>query len=155
MPYREVPYGHISDPHKQDVFRRANMLLSDVYAMLAVKPIHGKGGCNFSIALVLLCVIDGLARDVFPTIAEQCDHEKRFRCLIKEKLPWGPTASGWLDKGQAAKWLYCEFRNPLTHELGKDVSVQRRPPKQYEPVVYKWKHVPRMRRDSDAMGAIP
>lgn len=153
MGYREIAFGHIAGPEGQDVFRRANLLLSDVYSMLAVKPSGGMGGCNFSIALVLLCVVDGLARDVFPTVAAQPDHETRFRQLLKEKLPWGSVSLGWLDKGQAAKWLYCEFRNPLTHELGKDVSQNRRPSRQYEPVIYRWKHAPAIRRDS--LDALP
>jgi hypothetical protein len=124
------------------------MLLADAYSMLAVKPQRNAGACNFSIALVLLCVVDGLARDVHPTIAAVPDHEQRFKRLIRDRMPWGPANKGWLDIGQAAKWLYCEFRNPLTHELGKDVSQARRKQHEYEPVIHRWRHLPKMRVDS-------
>jgi hypothetical protein len=148
MTYRAISWERISDPSLQDVFRRANMLLADVYSMLAVKPHRNAGTCNFSIALVLLCVVDGIARDVHPTIRAVPDHETRFKRLIRERLPWGPPAKRWIDIGQAAKWFYCEFRNPLTHELGKDVSEARRGQSEYEPVVCRWDPVPEMRVDS-------
>jgi hypothetical protein len=149
MPYRHVPFDHMSEP-THDVFRRANVFLADVYSMLKITPSPAShaGGCNFSAALVLLCVVDALARDVYPTEAQVHDHEQRFKQLIRERLPWGPSNRRWIDRGHAAKWFYVEFRNGLVHELGKDKSVGRRPPKQYEPVIGRWGNVPRMRVDS-------
>jgi hypothetical protein len=142
MPYRPIPYEKVKDPTKRDVFRRANMYLSDVYSMLRIRPGRGQTGasgmCNFSFALVLLCVIDGLSTGIYPTTRKARKQETRFKRLIRDKLPWGAAQNGWIEKGPAAKWLYVEFRNPLTHELGKDVSATRRAADLYQPVVFRW-----------------
>ncbi len=145
MPYRQVPYHHVSEP-KRDVFRRADAFLADVYSILRVAPAASSkaGAGNFPIVLVLLCIVDGLARDVYPTEAAIPEHNKRFKRLVRDKLPWGPAKRGWIDLDHAAKWFYVEFRNPLVHELGKDKA---RAKQIYEPVIGKWGHVPSMRVD--------
>jgi len=100
------------------------------------------GGCKFSIVLTLLCVVDGIARDIYPTAVAVDDHETRFKKLLREKLFWGPTEKGWMDKGEAAKLLYVEFRNPLVHELGQDKPSRAQRRKFDEPIVGKWGAVP-------------
>jgi hypothetical protein len=120
------------------------MLLADVYSMFYL-PFKGRrigGGCNFPIALTLLCVVDGLSKFVYPTEKTQPDQEKRFRTLIKDQLHWGPADKGWTNKAEAAGLLYLEFRNPLVHELAQDKVSRTRRAGFGEPVVGKFGAVP-------------
>jgi hypothetical protein len=126
MPYRPIAYKHISDPFlKDEVFRRADWLLSDVYGMFGLQPSPPRktGGGNWSIALVLLCVVDGISRHVYPMTGEQ---QQRFKRLIREKLHWGPISKGWCRMEDAADVFYTEFRNPLVHELALDKPARAR-----------------------------
>jgi hypothetical protein len=127
MPYRPIAYEHVSDADLKDIFRRADMLLSDCYGMFKLKPSNRStktGGGNFSIALVLLCVIDGISCHVYPVTGKQ---EQRFKRLIREKLHWGPKSKDWYHPiGDAAAILYTELRNPLVHELAIDKPARAR-----------------------------
>jgi hypothetical protein len=69
MPYTPIDHQHITDPTLAKVFRHAAMLLRDLYSVFLCDPPAGfKGGHgNFTVVLVLLCIIDGLAREVSPT----------------------------------------------------------------------------------------
>jgi hypothetical protein len=71
----------------------------------------------------LCCLIDGLAVDVWPTCAKVDAQDKRFKRLIRERLPYHVN---WVDKGFAAKFLYLELRNPLVHQAGQDVATSAR-----------------------------
>ena len=53
---------------------------------------------------ILLCVIDGLAREIWPTRFKMKDQEQRFKTLIAARLPWGALQGKgkWLQKGVAA-----------------------------------------------------
>ncbi len=126
------------------------MYLSDVYGMFRTLPPKDAdgGGGNFSIVLVLLCIIDGLACEVWPGRSQVKDAEKRFKRPIRCKLPWGPAGKGkWVDKATAANQLYKELRNPLVHELARDKVSRSRPSGYSEPVIGKWGHVPEHARD--------
>src|SRR5215211_4614364 len=91
MPYRSVTYNHVADPFLRDeVFRRADWLLQDVYGMFALPSLPNAGGGNWAIALVLLCVVDGISCHVYPTNAVTPRQKQRFKRLINEKLHWGP-----------------------------------------------------------------
>lgn len=127
MSYRPIAYQHIAEEPLRTIFHRADLYVSDVYSMFFTpyKGWRSGGGCNFPIVLTLLCVVDGIARDIYPTRAAEDDQETRFKKLLRDKLFWGPLDKGWMDKSEAAKLLYLEFRNPLVHELGKD-SLQGR-----------------------------
>lgn len=141
MSYIPIQYDHISDNFlKEEVFRRADWLLRDVYGMFTLPPafLQGAGGGNWAIALVLLCVIDGLSVHVFPTSTTCANQEKRFKRLIREKLHWGPPKAGWYDKSKAAAVMYTEFRNPLVHELAADKAAKARPIEYKESAVGKW-----------------
>jgi hypothetical protein len=140
MPYAPLQYDHISDAFlKEEVFRRADWLLRDVYGMFALPPasLQGAGGGNWAIALVLLCVIDGLSVHVYPTSTACPIQEKRFKRLVREKLHW-TTKPGWYDKSKAAAVMYTEFRNPLVHELAADKAAKARPVDYKESAVGKW-----------------
>lgn len=105
MSYTHLDYVSLQDPLKS-VFHHADMYLFDTYGMFrTLPPAGGDGGSGlFSIALVLACVIDGLAAEVWPGGDNQ---EQRFKKLIRCKLPWGAEGKGkWLDKGNAADQLY-------------------------------------------------
>jgi hypothetical protein len=87
MSYQELEGAKINHPVIREVIEHADTYLNDTYEMFYL-PIEGKakgGGCNFSIVLVLLCVIDGIARDVYPT-KKVGDHETRFKGTSKNSL---------------------------------------------------------------------
>src|SRR5690242_20669774 len=140
MPYKPLDYKHISDPFLLDVFGRANLLLKDVFGMFALPPatLPGAGSGNWAIALMLVCIIDGISRHVYPTEAVLKAQEKRFKYLIRTKLYWGSPKRGWYDRDKAAVVLYTELRNPLVHELALDKPAKARPREYYETAVGKW-----------------
>jgi hypothetical protein len=140
MPYKPLEYKHISDPFLLDVFGRADLFLKDVYGMFALPAptLPGAGGGNWAIALVLVCIIDGISRHVYPAEATVRGQEQRFKYLIRTKLYWGSPKKGWYDKAKAAAVLYTELRNPLVHELALDKPAKARPRDYYETVVAKW-----------------
>jgi hypothetical protein len=138
--YKPLEFNTVPDPRLQRVFERADTYLHDVYGMfrwLAPKNPDPGGGGNFSIVLVLLCVVDGLAGDVLPGRGEPAQN-RRFKQLLRYKFHWGPVAKGWIDPVQGADQLYYEFRNPLVHELAADKVHSSRPAGFVEPVIGKW-----------------
>jgi len=156
MSYIPIQYNHVSDGFlKDEVFRRADWLLRDVYGMFTLPPasLQGAGGGNWAIALVLLCVIDGLSVHVFPTSQACATQERRFRQLIRERLYWGLPKAGWYDKSKAAAVMYTEFRNPLVHELAADKAAKARPIEYKESAVGKWGFV--SVQDIDVLESMP
>ncbi len=148
MPYCHLKWKTIQDPSKKSIFEHTDMYLSDTYGMLrTLPPSDGDGGGgNFSATLVLLCVIDGLAKWRYPNVDNK--DGKRFKKLIRDELPWGLVGKGkWVDKGNAADQLYTEFRNPLVHELAKDTKASSRPSGYSEPVIGKWGSIPKEYHD--------
>ena len=153
MPYSHLKWNIIQDPISKSVFQQANMYLFDIYGMLRTLPPSDKDGGdgNFGTTLVLLCVIDGLAKWICPTAGQ----EQRFKRLIRRRLPWGPEGKGkWVDKGNAADQLYTEFRNPLVHELANDTKASSRPAGYVEPVIGKWGVIPDEFRDIEKIDAL-
>jgi hypothetical protein len=155
MPYRPVAYKHISDEVlREDIFQGADWLLSDTYHMFNMQPSSGTGGGNWSIALVLLCVIDGISLHVYPTDALARDQDQRFKRLIREKLPWGPISNKlWYPIHNAAAVLYTEFRNTLVHELAIDKPTRARFKAgiEKESGISKWGPVPERFQNIDAI----
>src|SRR3954454_10055834 len=97
--YRPVAYDHVPDAFlREEIFRRADWLLSDAYGMFAMQPVLGTGGGNWSIGLVLLCVVDVISCHIYPTAAVAPRQEQRFKRLINRKLHWGPATKGWYNK---------------------------------------------------------
>lgn len=96
MPYQRILWSHIADPEKRAIIHRADLLLGDVYTMCCKHPLKKTkaGGCNFSAALILVCIIDALATYVYPPTKrmprQRGAQEKRFKQLIRDKLPWHP-----------------------------------------------------------------
>lgn len=150
MSYIEIDYSHITHPKLKKVLLHTNMLLKDLYGAfkLPIDRDSGEGAGNFAIALVLLCIIDGISVNIYPTKANK-DQEKRFKKLIREKLYWGPTNKGWLKKDIAAKQLYLEIRNPLVHELGADKVTSARITGHLEPRIGKWGGIEENSQDID------
>ncbi len=150
MPYREIDYGHITHPKLKKVLLHTNMLLKDLYGAFKLPKDNnsGEGSGNFAITLVLLCIIDGISVNIYPT-KEVKNQEKRFKKLIREKLHWGTTKNGWLDKGTAAKQLYLEIRNPLVHELGANKVTSARITGHLEPRIGKWGSIDKDYHDID------
>ena len=157
MPYRRLNWNSIADPKRKDVFKHADMYLFDVYGILRALPPKDRdgGGGNFTATLALLCVIDGLATKIWPTNSAVPDQEKRFKRLIRCRLPWGtPSKTRWLEKATAADQLYCEFRNPLVHEVADDRPASSRPKHYDEPVIGVWGNIPREMQDIEKIEAL-
>lgn len=140
MGYRHIHVSALTHPVLKTAAKRADMLLHDVYGMFALPGDDGEGGgCNFAITLVLLCVVDGIAREFYPTRLVK-DQEKRFKKLLRDKLYWPAksTKGLWIDKAEAALQLYLDVRNPLVHELASERSPRASKKDHNEPVVSKW-----------------
>lgn len=126
MGYSHISRSHIPDRELRRALAHASALLADVYTMLGAEPIAGTNGgrCNFSIGLVLACILDGLATEVWP-IEPVDDQYKRMEALVL-RLTLGRKADGWLTPIGTAKVLYHEVRNPLVHQLGADTRWRGR-----------------------------
>lgn len=158
MSYTHLDYQILQDPRFKAVFHHVDMYLFDAYGMFRSLPPAGGdgGGGNFIIALALLCIIDGLAAEVWPGRDGEKDPKKRFKRLIRCRLPWGPEGAGkWVDKGNAAAQLYNEFRNPLVHELAQDKVATSRPDGYVEPIIGKWGAIPGDIQDIAKVDALP
>jgi hypothetical protein len=150
MPYQTLEYSNIQHRTLTKVLLHSDMMLHDLYNVFKLPPaITANGGAgNFSIAVVLLCIVDGLAVYLYPT-KQVTDQEQRFKQLLREKLYWGPTNKGWVEQGLAAKQFYLEMRNPLVHELGADKTTSGRIGGHDEPRIGKWGSIPEASRDID------
>lgn len=133
--HTHLPEAKTRDKEIQRVFVHASGMLADVYTMLefGLKPTPGVNGgrCNFSIALVLSCVLDGLATEIDPIV--QCgkkdDQYRRMRSLVlRLRSKWAARKHGWVSPDEAAKVLWKEIRNPLVHNLGADTRPNVRRP---------------------------
>ena len=142
MPYQGLEYDHIKHRMLKKILLHSDMLLRDLYGIfkLPIDKKSGEGAGNFSILIILLCIIDGLAVYIYPTRKVK-DQEKRFKKLINEKLYWGPVSKSWLEKGLAAKQFYLELLNPLVHELGADKITSARMTGYLEPRIGKWGNI--------------
>jgi hypothetical protein len=131
MAYTHIPTGHIRDPELRRAFNHASAMLADCYTMLGVRPAPGSNGgrCNFAIALVLACIVDGLAMEAYPCTpsGRRGDQFLRIAKLL-ERMPWGDKRRGWITRREAAQVFYDELRNPLVHYLGGDTHPKRRRP---------------------------
>jgi hypothetical protein len=83
MVYNPVQWQNVTDERLREVFEHANMYLADVYTMLDAVPAPNSNGgrCNFSAALALCAVFDGIAVEVYPTTGAEPDTESRFKKL--------------------------------------------------------------------------
>ncbi|PUB82291.1 MAG: hypothetical protein DBP01_16160 [gamma proteobacterium symbiont of Ctena orbiculata] len=127
------------------------MMLHDLYQIFSIpaeETKHGGAG-NFTIAVILLCIVDGLAVYLYPTKQHVDDQERRFKKLLRKKLYWAPTNKGWVERGLAAKQFYLELRNLLVHELGADRWTSGRIENHLEPRIGKWGSIPEGSRDID------
>jgi hypothetical protein len=124
LAYTHLPAAKINDAEIRRVFVHASAMLADVYTMLEFgvnpPPRTNGGRCNFSIALVLACVLDGLATEIDPIVPSN-DQYQRLRSLVHRLSPeWGTRKYRWITADEAAKVLWTEIRNPLVHNLGAD-----------------------------------
>jgi hypothetical protein len=158
MPYTKIACTKVADKFlREKVFKQADMLLSDVYGMFTLPPksMLDAGGGNWSIALVLLCVVDGISTHVYPGMSVSSKEGGRFKRLIRDDKLYWPPKKGWYEKGGAAKALYTQFRNPLVHELALDKPDTRHSTYR-EPTVEKWDLVPKENQnieETDALSA--
>lgn len=114
--------------------------------MFALPPegLPDAGAGNWSIALVLLCLIDGLSMYVHPIYPRgKRHHRKRFEMFLANKLLTGPQE----PRERAAATIYNEFRGLLVHELSVDKHEAIRNGSQAEPAVAKWTPIPEQEQD--------
>lgn len=146
MPYKRVPLTRAVPPAERKVLQHAEAMVADVYTMCSSHPLKRTkaGGCDFSAALVLTCVLDALAshiygpsRNIQGKVGNKSAQQLRFEKLIVDLMPWH---SSWVPgKQDFAEILYIEFRNSLAHEAGRDpANVRARPPGFTEPAVGIW-----------------
>jgi hypothetical protein len=135
MPYSRVPFKDLGDHGIRRVFDHANNYLADVFTMLGANPPPESNGgkCNFSIALVLSCVLDGLATEIHPILPRN-DAQKRIAALLG-RIDWGSAADGWISRSDASEILYEEIRSPLVHNLAADTKPRIRPPGYNDPAI--------------------
>jgi hypothetical protein len=98
--------------------------LIDVHSMLRL-PIRDdaglQGGCNFTIAQVLLSVIGGASVTLYEDVlTRRGDRTRLFREILANHYPWNEESGigGGLYGADAADKLYVLFRSPLAHSLG-------------------------------------
>jgi hypothetical protein len=124
MAFTHLPSAHTTDDDIRRAFVHTSSLLADVYTMLWRPPSGSNGGaCNFPIALVCACIVDGLATEIDPVIpVEGTKQDAQFIRLqyLVSRMLWGKKRHGWITALEAAKVLYLEIRNPLAHNLGAD-----------------------------------
>jgi len=151
MSYNRIVWDHIGDPKIKNAIKNADMLYRDLYGIfkLPVDNSSGEGGGNFAILLVLLCIIDGISSQVYPTNQEIEKQGERFKKFICDKLFWKRKEQGWIDISLAADQLYNEYRNPLVHALAADESSSVRSHNHGEPVFGKWGKIPSGYHDID------
>lgn len=107
----------------RDVIRGAvEPYLSDVHAMLLL-PLDGSlphVGCNLAIAQVLLAAIGGVSAVLYSTKGSS---GQVFQEYLTHFYPWDaePIGDKTLGGAEAARILYEDYRNPLTHATGTRV----------------------------------
>src|SRR5262249_38576864 len=99
--------------------------LVDVHSMFRL-PIAGDpdllGGCNLSIAQVLLSVVSGVSVVLYANIASGSGKSgELFKKVLEDHYPWDAEQHivGAQRGATAAEQLYQIFRNPLAHALGR------------------------------------
>lgn len=108
--------------------------LTDVHAMLQLPASETLPhiGCNLSIAQVLLASISGVSAVLYSTTGSS---RAVFEGFMLDCYPWDaePARDNVLTGVDAARILYQEYRNPLTHASGTPVfSVDRGMRRQYK-----------------------
>ncbi|NWH08004.1 MAG: hypothetical protein HXY22_05040 [Alphaproteobacteria bacterium] len=123
-----------SDPENEEFFRKLDSLFHDVYGMFSSLPPAGGdgGGGNFSIALVLICILDAIGKK---------KHEGSQRVIfnrVVQEMTW-PCIDGHIGRCEFADIVYVEIRNILVHAAGVDDSRSWARPQNYkEPNLDKW-----------------
>jgi hypothetical protein len=130
-----VPFKDLEDAEIRRVFQHANNYLADVFTMLGANPSpkSNAGKCNFSMALVLSCVLDGLATEIFPILPRGNVEERISRLL--ERVDWGKESDGWVLRSHASEMLYQDIRGPLVHHLAAENSPPLRRPGYSDPAI--------------------
>lgn len=107
----------------QELIRGAvEPFLRDTHAMLRL-PIPQESidaGCNLSIAQVLFAAIGGVSAVIYATSGGT---GKAFQDFLTQCYPWDsePKRENLVAGAEAARILYEEYRNPLTHSAGTPV----------------------------------
>lgn len=113
--------------------------MRDVHAMLLL-PTEGTlpdVGCNLSIAQVLLSSIAGVSAVLY---SREGYSGSVFRNYLADFYPWDaePDLENAIKGSQAARILYDDYRNPLTHSSGTQVfSVDNGKRRKFVPKEYR------------------
>lgn len=154
MPYQHLKWNAVEHPIRQQILMHTDWLLHDLYGIFRSKSEkdHGGGG-SFTIALVLCCVMDGLATEIWPGKRAKGGLRGRIEKLFRERLPW-QDAPKWVSRKTAADVVFLEVRNMLVHHGGKDEATKARPHGYGEPVATKWKPLPKGDQNIDKIESL-
>lgn len=144
MSYQRIQYISVPSP-VNDIFRRCDWFLADVHEMLDRLPDRPNvGGGNWSIAVVLLCMADGLSKWVYPINPKgKKHHRKRFERFIQDHVLRDDSSIG----SDTAAGIYEDFRGILVHDLAVDRKEDVRNLASAEPAVSKWWPLPKSRQN--------
>ena len=111
--------------------------LRDVHTLFLL-PLPGSTpdvGCNFSAAHVSLAAISGVSAVLYSTRGKS---GKVFQDFLIDCYPWAlePKRDGAVSPSDAARILYEEFRNPLTHVAGTRVRALKPDRRELAPRTY-------------------
>jgi hypothetical protein len=152
LPWQRVPKGQTPRLDRaHHVLHHTDMMLSDVYEAFHL-PIHNGGGAGvFSIALVLLCLVDALSKHVDQ---EATQHDDRFCWFVHNRLRW-PTGGNAIPVHDAHTYLHREARDMLVHVAGVDDrrSAHVEPGRPKDIVIGKWGLIPTRYHDIELIDA--
>jgi len=121
--YLPIALPENTPPLVQSLIRGAvEPFLQDVHVMfrLPVPSASLNVGCNLSIAQILLSAISGVSAVLYSTTESS---GSVFRDFLIHCYPWDsePVRENSIRGADAARILYEEYRNPLTHASGTPV----------------------------------
>ena len=125
MAYIDLQISRSTPPLvKEHVIDRIEMLFKDVHVMLQspFEEVGIEAGANFTIALALSAIVDGVSLFLFPRNQDGGDS---FRRLIEIHYPWrleGINKS--TDRTERAEQIQY-FRHNLVHRLGTDSILSK------------------------------
>lgn len=151
MPYQNLKVEGIQPRTLWQTFNHIDGMLADLYAFYRItekqRERHRLGSGKFTTTLVLCCLLDALATDIWPRRNAHKEKQKKQNqtaTLIKLLEDWFPYDEGpdWVPKSDAIKTLIEDLRNPFVHTAGRD-DPKKRHSALSEPVIWDWYPVPK------------
>lgn len=159
MPYQNLKFEGIQPRTLWQTFNHIDGMLADLYVFYRItdkqRETHRFGSGKFTTTLVLCCLLDALATDVWPlrnAYKEKQNKQNQTDTLKKLLKDWFPYEDGlgWVPKADAIKTLIEDLRNPIVHAAGRD-DPKKRQSALSEPVIWDWNPVPKSHRIDDVL----